>query len=118
MGVLLSFPFIFPFIFLCPKNGCPFIFILLSLRIQVLFIFFISFISSFYLFPFISLSARTNTGMMVLDVAKSNGQNTAKMLESLYNARINVHAPCTSEGATMLVCAVQNGQWNEDNMTA
>ncbi|MBO9496785.1 ankyrin repeat domain-containing protein [Thalassotalea sp. G20_0] len=58
-----------------------------------------------------NMSVRTNTGLMVLDVARSNGQNTAKMLESLHNAKFDVHAPCTSEGATMLVCAVQNRQW-------
>ncbi|MGO0305513.1 ankyrin repeat domain-containing protein [Endozoicomonas acroporae] len=58
-----------------------------------------------------NMSARTNVGLMVLDVARSNGQNTAKMLESLHNAKFDVHAPCTSDGATMLVCAVQNRQW-------
>ncbi|WP_257294942.1 ankyrin repeat domain-containing protein [Endozoicomonas sp. YOMI1] len=55
--------------------------------------------------------ARTNSGQMVLEIARSNGQNTAKMLESLDNAGLDVSEPCDSEGRTMVAYAAKNRQW-------
>ena len=55
--------------------------------------------------------ARTISGEMVLELAESNGQNTAKMLESLYNDGLDVSAPCDSMGGTPIAYAAQNRQW-------
>ena len=63
-----------------------------------------------------NISARSKTGLMVLEVAENKGRKTAKMLESLYKAGLkaglDVNAPCNSKGATMLVYGVRNNQWD------
>ncbi|WP_257264172.1 ankyrin repeat domain-containing protein [Endozoicomonas sp. ONNA2] len=59
--------------------------------------------------------ARTKRGKTVLEIARSNGQNTAKMLESLYKDELDVdviNAPCDSEGGTAIAYAARNRQWN------
>ncbi|WP_257266248.1 ankyrin repeat domain-containing protein [Endozoicomonas sp. ONNA2] len=55
--------------------------------------------------------ARTNSGKMALEIAWTNGQNTAKMLEILDNNGLDVSAPCNSKGGTPIAYAARNRQW-------
>ncbi|MBO9496787.1 ankyrin repeat domain-containing protein [Thalassotalea sp. G20_0] len=59
-----------------------------------------------------NMYAKTNRGMMVLDLAMDNSHSFAtKILEILVNAKFDVKAPCDSAGGRTIAYAIENRKW-------